>query len=182
MTSTAVEPALPVQSAQLPAYARPVMCQNMTKGPLIICSSPKGDDETRFAGNGDPDGNDVQPIPSGLLAAPQFASSLQKGTLKVVAGDDNPIVVAALQRQTDAFWKKYDQEQKVVMDSMESVAANDMIAVQCIGPGTRAGTQCETQIPVWARAMDATAPLCDAHQHLKSKVFRRGDGPWQLEH
>ena len=175
MSSTAVEPAL------LPAYARAVMCQNMTKGPLVICSSPKGDDETIFKGNDDPDGGDVQPIPAGLLQAPAFTAALQKGTLKVVSGEDNPIVVAALERQHNAFWSKYEKEQNLVRETMEAPADGDMVVVECLGPGTRPGHKCETQIPVRAREVNANPPLCDAHAHLINKATRRGAGSWVLE-
>jgi hypothetical protein len=157
------------------------MCQNMTKGPLVICSSPKGDDETIFKDHDDPDGEDVRAIPAGLLVAPAFAAALQKGTLRVVSGEDNAIVQAALSKQTKAFWNRYEKEQASVIETMQAPAENDMVAIECMGPGTRQGHKCETMIPVRAREVNAEPPLCDAHAHLKNKCIRRGGGQWELE-
>lgn len=157
-----------------------VMCQNMTPGPLVIASSPKSDNEVIFEGKGSPTGGDVQPIPEGLLRSPAFGKAIKQGTLKVVEGADNPIVENALQAQSDAYWKRMDSEKVSAMESLETPRDDDLVAVQCIGPGTRADTQCEDTIPVRAREMNAKAPLCARHEHLREQCGRMGTAPWKV--
>jgi hypothetical protein len=160
---------------------QPVMCQNMTPGPLVIASSPKSDNEVIFGGHGNPNGEDVQPIPEGLLAAPAFSRALKQGTLKVVLGDDNPIVQGALQAQSDAYWKRMDTDKLAAMETLEAPKDDDLVAVQCIGPGTREGVQCEDTVPVRAREKDSKPPLCDRHAVLLERCVRRGSGAWAVE-
>lgn len=158
-----------------------VMCQNMTPGPLVIASSPKSDNEVIFQGKGSPDGNDVQPIPEGLLRSPAFGKAIKQGTLKVVEGADNPIVANALQAQSDAYWKRMDTDKLAALETLESPKDDDLVAVQCIGPGTREDTVCEDTIPVRAREKDNKPPLCTRHAHLLERCVRRGSGAWAVE-
>jgi hypothetical protein len=66
------------------------------------------------------------------------------------------------------------------MESLEPPAENDLVAIQCIGPGTRPDTQCEDTIPVRARERDNAAPLCTRHEHLREVCGRMGTGPWKV--
>jgi hypothetical protein len=159
----------------------PVLCRNQTAGPLVIASDPKSTHEVIFSGLGDPGGGDVQPVPEELLRTPQFAKTVAMGLLKVEAGEDHEAVRHALQVQTDAFWKRAAQEKDAAMATLETAPDNDMIAIQCIGPGTRPDTRCEDTIPVRVRERDAVPPLCTRHAMLLERCVRRGAGAWTLE-
>jgi len=159
----------------------PVMCRNKMAGPTVIASDPKSTHEVIFSGAGAPDGGDVQPIPDELIRVPAFSRAISLGILEVIQGSDNEAVRAALQVQSDAFWKRSQQDNETALASLDAPADNDLIAVACIGPGTRPGTRCEDTIPVRAREQDAQPPLCSRHQSLASRCLRRGTGPWELE-
>lgn len=159
-----------------------VLCRNKMAGPTVLASDPKSTHEVIWGGMGAPDGSDVQPVPEEILRTPAFARNLALGVIEVISGgDENPVVQAALKVQSDAFWKRVDADKATALASLETTPDNDMIAVQCIGPGTRPGTQCEDTIPVRVREKDAAPPLCARHTGLSDRCLRRGTGPWMLE-
>jgi hypothetical protein len=170
-------------TADLASYGvqAPVMCQNMMSGPTVIASDPKETYAVTFAGRGDRSGDDVQPIPREMLAAPAFARSLRQGVLKVIEGEEDPLVQSALARQTSNFRDRMAAEELTVRESIDEASDNDMIVVTCIGPGTRPEAPCGEQIPVRAREKDNGPPLCARHAGLAERCVRRGSGPWTLE-
>jgi hypothetical protein len=159
----------------------PVLCRNRMSGPTVIASDPKSTHEVIFGGANSPDGSDVQPIPEELLRTPQFAKALKLGVLAVEEGEDNAFVANALKAQSDAFWKRNEAEKLTAMESLETPRDDDLVAVQCIGPGTRADTRCDNTIPVRAREKDNKPPLCDQHAGLVDRCVRRGTGDWKVE-
>lgn len=158
-----------------------VMCRNMMSGPTVIASDTKQTHEVIFGGRDDPNGEDLQPIPEGVLKSPAFARAIRQGILQVVSGDDNPVVQAALTRQTDAFARRMSADELRARESLDHKAENDMIAVTCIGPGPREGSSCEEQIPVRSGEQASRPPLCSRHEHLGDLCVKRGSNPWQLE-
>ena len=158
-----------------------VLCQNMMPGPTVIASDPKQTHEVTFGGKGDPAGEDVQPIPEALMRTPAFRRAIRQGILKVVAGEDNPMIQEALRRQTSSFRDRMAADELEARESLEAPAGNDMIAVTCIGPGSREGATCEEQVPIRADQEGTRPPLCDRHQHLAERCIKRGSGPWTLE-
>lgn len=159
----------------------PVVCQNQMPGPTVIAADIKGSYEVTFDGKGDPSGGDVQRIPPEIVATVQFTNAIAKGILKVIEGEDNEAVQAALQKQTDAFWNRAKTERDEAMASLDQPAENDMVAVECIGPGTRPGTPCGENVPVRAREVNSTPPLCTRHTGLADQCVKRGKQPWVLE-
>lgn len=158
-----------------------VICQNMTASVLVIASDPRRTHEVTFEGKGSPGGGDFQHMPREILATPAFARQIALGTLRVVQGEDDPVVVAALQHQSDAFWKRAEADKEAALASLDETADNDYLVLQCIGPGTRPDAPCGENIPVKAQESGAKAPLCDRHTGLIDKCVRRGNGPWVLE-
>jgi hypothetical protein len=163
-----------------PAYPRTVLARNKMSGPTVLADSPKENFQVIFAGAGDPAGGDVQPIPDELVRVPAFARNIALGVIEIVDGQDNPAVARALNAQSAAFWQKNEAEKLSAMESLEAPKDDDLVAVQCIGPGTRADTQCEDTIPVRAREKDNQAPLCDRHAGLRERCGRMGTGPWKV--
>ena len=158
-----------------------VMCRNMMSGPTVIASDPKQTHEVIFGPKDDPQGEDIQPIPEALVKSPAFAKAIRQGILAVVAGEDNPVVQAALTRQTDAFQKRIQADNLKARESLDAPSQNDMLVVTCIGPGSREGTTCEEQIPVRAADAGSKPPLCSRHEHLTELAVKRGSQPWTLE-
>lgn len=157
-----------------------VMCQNQMPGPTVIAADAKRNYEVVFGGKGDPDGNDVQPIPEALLRTIQFQRAISRGVLAVIEGADHPVVQQALARQSDSFARKIKAQQVADREVLEQASAADLLVVNCIGPGSRPGAVCGDQVPV--KSGDAgTPPLCDRHKGLANRFLKRGDGPWVLE-
>ena len=159
----------------------PVLCQNEMSGPTVISSDLKGTYEVTFAGKGDPSGGDVQPIPPEILATVQFSKAVSLNILSVVEGADNPIVAAALSKQSDAFRKRIEQEKVTATEYLDAPQEDDLVAVECIGPGTRPDTACGEMIPIRAREASSRPPLCSRHEALADQCVKRGRNPWVLE-
>jgi hypothetical protein len=157
-----------------------VMCANQMSGPTVIAADAKRNYEVVFGGQGDPDGNDVQPIPEALLRTIQFQRAISRGIIKVIEGAGHPVVQQALARQNDSFAKRMAAQQMADREVLDQPAAADIMVVNCIGPGSRQGAVCGDQVPV--RSGDTgKPPLCDRHQGFKDRCVKRGDGPWVLE-
>ncbi len=158
-----------------------VMCQNQMSGPTVIAADAKRNYETIFAGKDDPDGNDVQPIPDALLRTISFQQALRKGVLKVIEGEDHPVVVQAMSRQTSAFRDRLKAQETAAREVIDSPSEDDILVVVCIGPGSREDSPCGEQVPLKAKDAAARPPLCDRHRQLSDRCVKRGDGPWVFE-
>lgn len=158
-----------------------VVCRNMTRGVLVIASDPRRTHEVNFGAYDTSDGSDYQHMPPEIIRTPAFAKQIAIGTLVVIEGGEDPVVQAAMSRQSDAYWKRADDERAAALSTLDPVADNDYVTIQCIGPGTRADAVCGENIPRKATEVMVTPPLCDRHQGLKDRCMRRGDGPWLLE-
>lgn len=143
----------------------PVLARNTEPGPLVMSSDPKGSDFTEWAGANDPNGNDVQPVPEGLLGHVQFMRCVQRGILVIENEEDNPEVVATLAKQNAAWAARRAQAQQNAEASIDHQANNDLIAVQCVGPGAR-GSQCDNTISVKEKVANDKPPLCPTHADL----------------
>lgn len=164
-----------------PLTVSSVMVQNQMPGPTVIAADVKRSYEMIFAGKGDPQGEDVQEVPEELLRTKAFRDALRKGVLAVIEGEDHPVVVAALARQSSAFKDRMAAEQVNAREVMNSVAENDIVVVNCIGPGPRAGAVCGDQVPIKDKDQASLPPLCDRHRHLADFCVKRGSQPWVLE-
>jgi hypothetical protein len=168
-------------TAAYPLVQPSIVCRNMTDSVLVIASDPRRTHEVTFEGKGSPSGGDYQHMPREIIATPAFARQIALGTLSVVQGADDPLVATAMQHQSDAFWKRAEADKDAALGTLDEVADNDYLVLQCIGPGTRPGAPCGENIPAKAKEAAGIVPLCDRHSALKDKCVRRGDGPWVLE-
>ena len=164
-----------------PLTGSSVMVRNEMHGPTVIAADAKRSYELTFAGKDDPSGEDVQEIPEELLKTTQFRNALRKGIFTVIEGDDHPVVVAAMARQTDRFQQRMAADELAAREVLDSVADNDLVIVNCIGPGSRAGAVCGEMVPVKDKEQAGRPPLCDRHQHLSDRCLKRGAGPWMIE-
>lgn len=170
-----------VDVAGVPGLETTVMCRNMMAGPTVIASDPKQTHEVIFGPRDDPNGEDVQPIPEALIKSPAFVKAIRQGIIAVVQGEDNPVIQAALARQTSSFKQRMQADELRARESLDAPAEDDMLVVTCIGPGARDGQVCEEQIPVRSKDAGSRPPLCDRHQHLAELAVKRGSQPWALE-
>ena len=158
-----------------------IVCQNMTNSVLVIASDPKRTHEVTFEGKDSPSGGDYQHMPREIVATPAFARQIALGTLRVVEGQEDPLVVSAMQRQSDSYWKRAEADKAEALSTLDQVADNDYLVINCIGPGTRPDAPCGENITVKAQEVGTKVPLCDRHAHLVDKCLRRGNGPWIRE-
>lgn len=165
----------------LPLTVSSVMVQNMMGGPTVIAADAKRNYEMIFAGKDDPQGEDVQEVPEELLRTKQFRDALRKGILAVVQGEDHPVVVAAMARQTSAFQQRMAKENLAAREVLDAVSDHDITVVTCIGPGSREGAVCGDMVPVKEKDQNSRPPLCDRHMHLADFAVKRGTQPWALE-
>jgi hypothetical protein len=163
-----------------PGDALAVMCQNQMPGTTIIAADAKRNYEVTFGGKGDPDGNDVQPIPDALLRTIQFQRAISRGVLAVIEGANHPVVQQALARQTDSFARRVQSQQVADREVLDAPADNEIVVAACIGPGSRKGAVCGEQVPL-RHGDTGRPPLCDRHKGLANNCVKRGDGPWTLE-
>ena len=165
----------------VPGLEATVMCRNMMAGWTVIAANPKQEGEVTFGPRDDPNGEDIQPIPLTLKNSPAFARAIRQGILAVVSGEDDPVVQAALARQTDAFHKRIKADELKARESLDAPSQNDLLVVTCIGPGSREGQVCEEQVAVRAAEAGSKPPLCSRHEHLAELAVKRGSQPWVLE-
>jgi hypothetical protein len=158
-----------------------VVVRNLTSSVLVIASDPKRTHEVNFEAKGAPDGGDYQHMPPEIIATPAFARQISLGTLEVVQGADSPVVQQAMRAQGSKFWAQQDKDRDAALATIDREPDRDFQVLKCVGPGTRAGSPCGTDIPLRVTELATAVPLCTAHEHLKDRAVRRGSGDWQIE-
>lgn len=156
-----------------------VVCRNLMDGPTVIASDQKSTHEVIFQGKGDPDGGDYQHMPAEIIKTPQFARAVSNGILEIDEGADSELVQNALRSQANAFRRRNQSQKTEAEASLERPQEGEILAVDCIGPGTRPGAHCGVQVPL--KTGDARPPLCSAHENLAERCVKRGSEPWKLE-
>ena len=144
----------------------PVYVQNNMPGPTTMSSDPKGTLVVDWAGKGDPTGNDIQPIPAEMLNLPQFTRALQRKVLSLVEDMSDPAMVEALQKQSDSWAARTSAAAASAVSSIEHVASNDFIQLDCIGPNARGAGLCGNPVSVRERQKETAPALCEIHKDL----------------
>ncbi|MCW2930007.1 MAG: hypothetical protein JWM19_969 [Actinomycetia bacterium] len=161
--------------------AATIMCANMMDGPTVIAADAKRNYEIVFAGKGDPEGNDCQPIPEYLVRTPQFSRAIRLGVLSVTEGEDHPVVAQAMARQSDSFRKRMTSDNLAAREVIDAPHEDDLLVLTCIGPGSREGAACGDMVAVKEKDQAGRPPLCSRHSHLSERCVKRGSGPWAIE-
>src|SRR5260370_42629710 len=155
-----------------------VGCRNNMSGPTVIASDNRSTHEVVFSGKNDPDGKDFQDVPEEIVRTAQFKSAIRKKILTVVDDSGDPelqqILAEAQQHQSDAFWKRAQNDRDAALAVLEAPADNDLILIPCIGPGSREGAVCGEEVPVRQREAMQRPPLCSRHEALAEQCMRRG--------
>jgi hypothetical protein len=159
-----------------------VMAQNEMGGPTVLASDPRATFEVRWAGKGDPDGEDVQPVPPEIMKTVQFSQAVRKGIISLL-GPDGEVVTEALRRQRGAFQQRMTSDSLAASEAIDRVADNDIISVPCIGPSPRAGTPCGEAAMLRSAERHARPALCDRHSSLAPRYAaaeKDGSTTWVL--
>lgn len=164
-----------------PLTGSSVMVRNRMPGPTVIAADAKRSYELNFAGKDDPQGEDVQEIPEELLRTKQFRDAIRKGIFEVVEGHDNPVVLQAMSRQSDSFQKRMAADELAAREVIDAASEDDLLVVNCIGPGSRQGAVCGDLVPVKEKDQAGKPPLCSKHSHLADFCTKRGNQPWVLD-
>lgn len=150
--------------------AAPVLVRNTEGGPTVL-SDLHTKEFVEWAGKDDPDGNDVQPIPTSFLQNVNFLRCVQRGILIVENPEDNPELAVAIERQNAGWAARREQAQKKATEAIDQQANNDLIAVPCVGPGQRGG-QCDNTVSVKDKQKADKPPLCSTHEGLAPQYVR----------
>lgn len=148
----------------------PVLVRNTEGGPTVL-SDLQTKEFVEWQGAGDPNGADIQAVPESFLNNVNFLRCVQRGILVVENPEDNPEITAAIEKQNAAWAARREQAKKTATASIDQQANNDLIAVQCVGPGGRGG-QCDNTVSVKEKVKADKPPLCATHEGLAPQYVR----------
>jgi hypothetical protein len=143
-----------------------VVARNFMDGVTILSSDVKGTVSVEFGAMNDPEGNDMQYIPSEIVASPAFQRALARGVVGLVEDDSDPDVVDALSKQVAAFQRRQKGAQEQIQATIERPTSRDSVSVFCVGPDSRGTGTCGEPIAVPEGKLDQEPPLCSRHKAL----------------
>lgn len=146
-----------------------VVAQNFMDGITVLSSDVKGSVSVEFGAKGDPEGNDIQYVPSEVVESPAFKRCLARGVLGLIEDDSDPEVVEALGRQVEAFQRRQRGAQADVEATIEKPTSRDSISVFCVGPDSRGTGICGEPVAVPEAKKDQEPPLCTRHKALAAQ-------------
>lgn len=144
------------------------MVRNTLPGPTVISSDPKGTHMVEWAGKDDPMGGDIQPVPEEIVDTVPFHRALQRGILVLEQPEDNPELVAAIEKQNAAWTARTEAAAAQATAAIDQEANNDIVSVPCIGPDSKGG-KCGNDVAVKDVNKDDKPPLCNIHADLASE-------------
>lgn len=163
----------------MPVIVAPVYVQNNQDGPTVLSADRNGVDSVEWAGKGDPQGNDIQPVPQEILSSPAFSRALARGVITLLEDESDPAAVEALRKQTATWQARQASAAANATAPIEQVPINDYIQVSCVGPNSRGGGQCGLPVSVREKEQDAKPNLCDQHKELEPEFvpepYQEGD-------
>jgi len=153
--------------------AAPIMIRNTLPGPTVFTSKMLGQ-HVEWAGNGDPNGGDVQPCPPEFLNDVQFRSSVVRGIFEVEeAGDGVEEILAKHRNEWDS---RQTRQREMSEASIDQVADNDVLMLDCIGPNGHSGSLCGEPVPVKSTQVSEKPPLCGKHKSLVKQFISEETG------
>jgi hypothetical protein len=159
---------------------KPVLVANRSTGPTVF-TDESTNTEIRWEGCGDPNGADVQPVPTFMLENVNFLRALSRDTLEVIGGPDEVLEALAehledpfLSNQAAAWHERRRDVEDEVNAHAQRLDTRDVNGLPCVGPGQRGG-ECGVLTPVRSTTVGDTPPLCNNHRHL-AREFARTDG------
>lgn len=105
-----------------------VMSRNTRPGPTVFVD-PQTKTTIEWGGKDDPDGRDIQPVPSDLLEHPKFLSVVHQGVI-VIEEDDDPDVKAKMERQSGLFDRREKARASDAASVMEAEDSSKDIVFQ----------------------------------------------------
>lgn len=152
----------------------PVLLENTQPGPTIFTDDQSHTSIT-WEGAGDTGGRDIQAIPLSFLENINFLRILNRGILTVYDAPEDVKKMIDVQlgssklRDQAVAWRAQENaksEDRAI--AINHVANQDLVAVKCVGPGSRQGAKCDAEVPVRELNLGEKPPLCEQHKHLAS--------------
>jgi hypothetical protein len=140
----------------------PILIRNTTKGPVVFSASPT--DYVEWQGAGDPMGGDYQPVSPTWVDNPQFRRMMTRKILVVEEADAE--TEAALAKHEEDWNRRAADRANASKDSLDQAPNNDLIVRKCLGPGSKPGENCGTEVSVKVQDQEKKPPLCTQHEHM----------------
>lgn len=146
-----------------------VVAQNFQDGITVLSSDIKGTESIEFGAKGDPNGDDIQYVPEGVLASVAFRRALARGVIGLIEDDSDPDVLDALNKQVAAFQRRQRGAQEDIQATIDRPTSRDSVSVFCVGPDSRGTGTCGEPLVVPEAKVDAVVPLCSRHKALAAQ-------------
>jgi hypothetical protein len=142
------------------------MVRNHQAGPTTFSDDSTGQKPIVWQGSGDPNRQDVKPVPPAFLESVAFQEALECGIFSIVESDHDSAAIRAAHR---AQFQAAQLRQQSVSEALEERPDNDILVLDCIGPEGKSGKVCGVQVTVKSSDQGTVPPLCTKHSYLKSQ-------------
>lgn len=146
-----------------------IVARNRMDGVTVLASDVKGSHSVEWAALGDPNGDDIQFIPSEVLDSVAFRRALSRGIVEIMESESDPDVVNALSRQVAAFKRRQDGAKEDVAVTIEKPTNRDSVSAFCVGPDSRGTGKCGQAVAIPEKKLKDEPPLCTQHKHLTAQ-------------
>lgn len=143
-----------------------VLVRNQAPGCTVFTDKKTGN-AYEWQGRGDPGGEDLQYVDPDLMKDPNFRRALDRRVL--VIEDASPEILEQNAKRHEDFLAREAAAATAVLDKVDQQAANDILAIPCIGPGARPGVACGAGTMLRESQVAERPPLCSTHAHLSNE-------------
>lgn len=145
--------------------------RNKAKGPTVFADKNTNSEHV-WAGAGDESGEDVQMCSGVLLDSPAFRKALDNGVLELL--EDPQVASTAANARQESYEARSNVHAANVDGALLIPDEHDIIALPCVGPGTRPGAPCGVFANFPAIEREHRPPLCARHTGLHDKYISTG--------
>lgn len=146
--------------------------RNMKKGVTVLTPDPREPKNyLEFQAAGDPAGGDTHYVSEETAILPAVAKGIQNGIFELEEDALNGPAATAFQRQKEAARRAQEQAERAIQDTIVRTENRDIGAHDCIGPSTKGGKVCGTQVPMSDEAIKDSPPLCPMHKNLEREFI-----------
>lgn len=145
----------------------PTMIRNTMPGPTVFTDDSKNSVE--WAGAGDENGGDVQPVPESFIGNVSFQQALTRGIFAVEDADEE--IEKILKAHRDQWQARIDRQRNASKEALETPQDEDVLMLECIGPAGHSGEMCKEPVAVKSKLRNEKPPLCQKHSYLASQFI-----------
>jgi hypothetical protein len=141
--------------------------QNQHKGPAAFnFGDAMRGQQFKWAGKGDPSGDDILGLPGFVVRDPQFQNALRKGLFAFVEEGSLPVSDSDVAFGDTAFATE-------AMAQMERPKENELVELHCICP-LKGGKQCGETLFKRRSQISEDPPLCAQHEKFAPRFAWNG--------